>query len=192
MEQNLTFKYEGQLKGEIDSATSGALPLFWAVAAVLTGGDIIIKNARSDTEPLNFLTKFQKLNIPFEVHENDLHIWFEEWEDKRKVEMENSFNLILVPLFLKLPFETVVSNIHSDLSEQLKLFIKEAKRLGANMKLEGSTLTVLPSKIRAGRLSFTQNENFNQALLLLSLLSKGKSTLLQADPQKDWIKKFIF
>jgi UDP-N-acetylglucosamine enolpyruvyl transferase len=171
MASNLTIKLNKPLTGQIDGDISSARPLFWAVATFISEGDLQILNARSETEPLDFLLKFQKLGIPFEVKENTLHVWHENlhFSNDHSVTLENSLQLQLIPLFLKLPFAVSVLGIGEDQSERVKSFVREAKRAGAKIKFSHSnTLTTEPSKIRAGRFLATEDESFNQALVLLA------------------------
>jgi len=191
MELNQIIKSKA-LTGEINIADSAALPLFWAVAAFLTEGDLLLKNARSEHEPLSFLLKFQKLDIPFEVKGEDLRVWYTDLSDKPEAIFENSFQLQMVPLFLKLPFKVTITNIADDLRSPLSAFIKEAKRVGAKIRLRQSgILETSPSRIRSSRFLFTQDQEFDQALLLLALLSSGKSTLLSVAASHDWLQPFL-
>lgn len=180
-----------KLTGEIDVSLSSASPLFWVVAAYITEGDVVLKNARSETNPLDFLPKLQKVGIPFEVQENDLHVWFEALEQGKNKEFDNSLEVSLLPLYLKLPFNVTVNNISEHAIPKATDFIKEAKRVGANVKLTGTSVFCSTSKIRSGRYAWQENNEQNQALLLLSLLARGKSTFLCVSHEFDYLKPFI-
>jgi len=177
---------------EVDIPVSVAPPLFWAVAAFITEGDTVLKEARSETEPLAFLTKFQQLGVPFEVQGNDLHVWYESPSRQGELVMENSFSLCLVPFFLKFPFPITVTNISEGLMSSLEAFIKEARMVGANIAMaDKTTLKIEPSRIKAGRYAWQGDNEVNQALLLLSLLARGKSIFLGVSKKYDWLEFFV-
>ncbi|MFH1896125.1 MAG: hypothetical protein ABH814_01450 [bacterium] len=191
MALNLTTSAK-KISDEVDIPASAAPPLFWAVAAFVTEGDVVLRQARSETEPLGFLTKFQQLGVPFEVQGNDLHVWYEAPLSQSELSLENSFSLCLVPLFLKFPFPITISNISDSLLPSLEAFVREARRVGADVKITDlNVLKVAPSKIKAGRFAFNRDNEVSQALLLLSFLSRGKSTFLGVPSKNpDWVEFF--
>jgi len=190
MVSNLTIN-KSKVSDRVDMQETSAPPLFWAAACFITEGDVILKEARSETEPLAFLIKFQQLGIPFEMRGNDLHLWYELPQGSQELVLDNSFSLCLVPLFLKFPFPVTACNISEFFLPGLESFIKEARRVGANIRMEGgNTVKVKPSRIRAGRFAWQDDNEVNQALVLLSLLARGKSTFLGVPQKFDWVEFF--
>lgn len=160
---------------------------FAATAAVLTHGDIFIKNAPRE-ELTSFLAKLQSFGGSYQVRREGLQVWLENGAKlaAQKLELGEEFAILskwvqsLVVLATQAQGETKII-LPFPLTRSLK-FIGELKSLGAELEVSSDEQVIKifgPTPLSGAR--FTLNNNrLLDPLLLAALCAKGETTLIKA------------
>ena len=158
---------------------------FWLSAAVISYGDITIKNA-SRERLISFLSKVSSLGAHFEFDGEDLRAWQDEGHPLVPIEFEITkemplydFLPLLLPLILRANVTSYVRGINLD----EEIYVKDLNLFNAKI-LNGAVTG--PVALKGSRVALP---NFlgGLAVILAALGSSGKSEILEDEAVCDYV-----
>ncbi len=165
----------------------------WIVAAAITNGELLIKNAIPH-HMQQILNYFKKLNLYVEVRGDDLFVPKGQILkclrnvrgdiDKVPDQPWPGFPVDLIPQILVLALEAEGSiKIFSNMYETQLFFIEELQRMGASVIMANphQVITFGPSRFHGATVTAPSILQCAHALLLAALAAEGSTTILNAE-----------
>ncbi len=180
----LTVNGEKKLHGAEYTVTSDYLEVgTFALAGILTGGEITIHNVQHDHLDA-FWNALREIGVPFELSGTSVKI-----KSSKKIKLKSLKRLQTnifpgFPTDLQPPFTILLtqangqSYVHEALFEGRFSYFSELKKMGANVKriTEHQALINGPTKLHGARVK-SCDIRAGAAMILASLIAKGKTTI---------------
>lgn len=165
----------------------------WIVAAAVTNGEILIKNAIPE-HMTQILKYFAKIGLQVEIRGNDIFVPKNQKLkcarnvrgdiDKIPDQPWPGFPVDLIPQILLLAIEAEGSiKVLSNMYETQLFFVEELQRMGASviMSHPHQVITFGPAKLRGAKVTAPSILQCAHALVLAGLAATGTTTILNAD-----------
>jgi len=159
-------------------------PVFYAVATIFTGGDIVIKDINS-THLTSFLSKISSMGVSFEViSQNEMRVWANE-ENLKPTNIETKpypgFMTDWQPLFSVLLTKAMGASMVSDKVLNRFEFAKELNRMGAKIEITKESINIEGRAKLKGTMVDATDAISGLALIVAGLGAKGKTEVCNAE-----------
>ena len=152
----------------------------YAIAAVATGGDVLIKGIQTDQLD-SFWYKFREMGVDFELTENSVHIL--KTEKIKPVKIRTSVHPGF-PTDLQAPFSVLltqaegISKIFETLFDGRLNYLFEVEKMGARIELLNphQALIIGPTQLKALPIS-SPDIRAGAAMVIVALMAKGKTEI---------------